>query len=208
MGVTSFSLNLLKPSAAHAAEFFIGAIISLMQFDEQLFHLLNGFVGQSPFLDGTFVFLAKYLPYALIVILLVLVFFSQYSNRKKLEILLVTGVSGAIARFGATELIRFFYPRPRPFVTFPEIHRLLTENSSSFPSGHATFFFAFSTAVYFYNKKWGIFFFVATILMTVSRVIAGIHYPSDILGGAMIGIFIACLTYCLATRIVSRGQQF
>jgi undecaprenyl-diphosphatase len=179
-----------------------------MQLDVQLFHLLNNLAGQSRFLDGTFVFLAEYLPYVLIVVLLALVFFSQYPNRKKLEILLVAGVSGVIARFGVTELIRFFYPRPRPFITLPEIHRLLTENSWSFPSGHATFFFALSTAVYLYNKKWGVFFFAATILMTISRVIAGVHYPSDVLGGAIIGILVAYVTYWLATRIVSKSEQF
>ena len=58
-----------------------------------------------------------------------------------------------------------------------------------------------ATAIYFYNKKWGIFFFLATILITVSRVIAGIHYPSDIVGGALIGIAVAYSTLYVTRKI-------
>ena len=83
-----------------------------------------------------------------------------------------------------------------------DVHQLLPETSWSFPSGHATFFFAMATAIYLYNKKWGIFFFAATVLMTVSRVVSGIHYPFDIIGGAVIGIAVAYLTFSVARRIV------
>lgn len=171
-----------------------------MLLDIQLLHFLNSIGGQSGLLDWFIIFLASYLAYILPAVLLGLVFFSQYLKRQKWELLLVVAISSLIARFGVTELIRYFYHRPRPFLTLPT-HQLLTETSWSFPSGHATFFFAFSTAVYLYNKKWGVGFFIATILMTVSRVIAGIHYPSDILGGAVIGMLVAYAFFHLVRRI-------
>ncbi len=168
-----------------------------MSLDTQLFFLLNNLAGQSPLFDEIIVFLASYPGYILIVLFLALVFFSHYSKPEKLQILLVTGISVIIARFGITELIRFFYHRPRPFIDLP-VNQLLTSNEWSFPSGHATFFFALATAVYLYNKKWGIVFYIATILMTISRVVAGVHYPSDIIGGAVIGIAVACAVFYLA----------
>ena len=174
-----------------------------MPLDTQLFYLLNNLAGQSPFLDGAVVFLASYLPYILVALFLLLLLFSQYSKREKLIIFLITGISVVVARLGATELIRFFYHRPRPFLTLP-VHQLLTDNAWSFPSGHATFFFAMSTVIYFDNKKLGIFFFIATLLITVSRVIAGIHYPSDIIGGALIGITVAYITFYIIRRITAK----
>jgi len=104
-----------------------------------------------------------------------------------------------VARFGVTELIRFFYHRLRPFVTY-QAHQLLSGNEWSFPSGHSAFFFAMATAIYLYNKKWGIGFFLAAILMNISRVIAGVHYPSDIIGGAIIGIIVAYVVFYFAER--------
>lgn len=168
-----------------------------MALDTQVFLLLNNLAGQSAAFDGTVVFFASYLPYLLVVLLPTLVFFSQYSKREKWEMLLVVGVSALVARFGVTELIRLFIHRPRPFLTL-QVHQLLTDSSWSFPSGHSTFFFALSTAVYLYNKKWGVWFFIATLFITVSRVIAGIHYPSDIIGGAIIGSAVAYVVFSIA----------
>lgn len=174
-----------------------------MTLDTWLFYFLNTLAGQSPFLDGVIVFFASYLAYILIILFLALVFFSHYPKWKKLELFLVTGASALVARFGVTELIRFFYHHPRPYTVLPVQH-LLSDSSWSFPSGHATFFFALAMAVYLYNKKWGTGFFLAALLITVSRVIAGIHYPSDIIGGALIGILVAFATFYAARRIVEK----
>lgn len=178
-----------------------------MTADIQLFYLLNSLAGQSPLSDSVIVFFASYLAYILIVIFLALVFFSRYSGRQKWELVLVAGISAVIARLGITELIRFFYHHPRPYLALPDVHTLFTDSSWSFPSGHATFFFALSTAVYLYHKKWGIGFFIATILITISRVIAGIHYPSDIVGGALIGIAVAYTTFYFVRRMTAKQTQ-
>ena len=173
--------------------------------DTQIFYTLNSLAGHSPLLDNSIVFLASYLAYALGALFLALLLFSSYPKREKWEMFLVTGAAALISRFGVVELIRFFYHRPRPFIALPDVHQLLANGSWSFPSGHAAFFFALSTAVYLYNKRWGIGFFVATILMTVSRVIAGVHYPSDILGGALIGALVAYATFSIA-RMWEKGM--
>ncbi|MEK7554075.1 MAG: phosphatase PAP2 family protein [Patescibacteria group bacterium] len=174
--------------------------------DTQLFYLLNSLAGKSQFFDSTVVFFASYFPYVLVVALLALVFFSQHPKLEKLEILLTIAISSVIARFGVTEIIRFFYHRPRPFLTL-QTHQLLTDNAWSFPSGHATFFFAMAAAAYLYNKKFGVFFFIVATLITASRVIAGIHYPSDIIGGAIIGIAVACITYYLVRKLISTTRH-
>ena len=177
-----------------------------MSLDTQALYLFSDLAGQSPFLDGIIVFLASYLAYILIVLFLALLFFSQYSRREKFEILLVTALSTLIARFGITEFIRLFYHRPRPFSVLP-VHQLLTDSAWSFPSGHATFFFAMATAVYLYHKKWGIGFFIAAILIAVGRVAAGVHYPSDIIGGALIGIIVAYATFHIVRRLFATPAQ-
>ena len=177
-----------------------------MALDTQLFSLLNGLAGQSPFLDGAIIFLASYFAYVLVILLLILVLFSQYSKREKWEILLVAGISGIVARFGAAELIRFFYHRPRPFSVL-ETHQLFTNGEWSFPSGHATFFFALATAVYLYNKKWGIFFFIAAATIAISRVVAGVHYLSDIVGGALIGAVVAYAVVYFARNLAEKTSH-
>lgn len=178
-----------------------------MSLDLNLFFLLNSLAGQSKIFDALIVFLTAYLPYFLGLIFLLALFSWGYSRREKIRIFLVVFLSAAIARLGVTELIRYFYNRPRPFMIY-QAHQLISESGWSFPSGHSAFFFAMSTVLYFYNKKWGIVFFVASILMNVGRIIAGVHYPSDIIGGAIIGIAVGWLVFALSEkRRVSHAED-
>ena len=177
-----------------------------MSLDAQFAIGLNSLAGLSPVLDSIVVFFASHLAYVLVLAFLAFIVFSAYTRGQKWEMLLVAGASALIARAVVTELIRYFYHRPRPFTDLP-VHNLFVDTAWSFPSGHATFFFALSTAVYLYNKRWGTWFFVATVLMTVSRVIAGVHYPSDIVAGALIGIGIAYGTYSLTRFWAQKGAH-
>lgn len=165
-----------------------------MTLDIKLFYLFNDFVGQSRFFDLLVVFLAAYLQYFLILAFFLLLYFSGIAKQEKLRIFWAVFISVLVARIGLTELIRFFYHRPRPFVAY-RVHQLLSENEWSFPSGHSAFFFAMATALYLYDKKWGLGFFIAAILMNISRIIAGVHYPSDIIGGAIVGITVAYIVF-------------
>lgn len=176
--------------------------------DTQLFYVFNSLVGQSPLLDSVIVFCATYLAYLLVVAFAVFICVMRYPLRDKLQMFAVAVVSVGLARGVITEVIRFFYHRPRPFaeLTTPPVQALLTDPAWSFPSGHATFFFALSTAVYLYDRRWGTWFLTATVFITLGRVVAGVHYPSDILAGALIGIGTAYLVYRIVRSFASKPE--
>ena len=135
------------------------------------------------------VFLAKYFPY--VVAGLFVIFALTRSQARKARILLFCeGAVAALLSRGVVEIVRLFVHRPRPFVADLSIVPLISETSFSFPSGHAAFFFAFSTVVFLHNKRWGVWFYIASTVIGLARVAAGIHYPTDILGGAALGIII------------------
>lgn len=153
-----------------------------MNIDYSIFHWMNSFVGKSVFFDALAVFFAEYLGYLLVIFVFIIFW-------KKLKIVSQALLAAGFARLGIAELIRFLLPRPRPFVNNSIYPLLDHDSSSSFPSGHASFFFALSYIVYRYNKKAGIIFFFSSCLISVFRVYCGIHWPSDIILGAFVGIF-------------------
>ena len=177
-----------------------------MSLNLSLFYFFNNLACRYEVFDQIIVFLAGYLQYFLVILFLLFLHFSLHSPRKKIYISLVVGVSALFARFGITESIRFFYHHPRPFVVH-SVCQLLPKSGWSFPSGHASFFFAMATAIYFYNKKWGIGFFIAALFMNVSRIAAGIHYPFDILGGMIVGIGSAWIVAFLAQALFARDRK-
>ncbi|MBU3964258.1 phosphatase PAP2 family protein [Patescibacteria group bacterium] len=161
-----------------------------MSLDLNIFFFLNGLTDKSRVFDIIVIFFAQYIQYFLVVLFFIFLFYCLKNKQEKIRAFLTTIVSIIVSRVCITGLIRLFYHRPRPFI-FNSIHQLIFSNGYSFPSGHSAFFFAMATAIYFYNKKLGITFFIAAIFMNMSRVISGVHYPSDIVGGMIIGIISA-----------------
>lgn len=166
--------------------------VVLPGMDYIIFQQLNAFVFQYFWFDTLAIFLAKYLAY----VLGLSIFLFLLVNWKKYLPMVFKGLAaGILARFGITELIRFIWPRTRPFLEGNVSLLLEKINQAAFPSGHTAFFFALSLIVYFYNKKAGILFFVASTLMGVARVSSGVHWPTDILAGAVVGLFSAWLIH-------------
>jgi len=154
--------------------------------DYFIFEKINSLAGKWFLLDALAIFFAKFFDYVLVFLIFL---FLVRNFKKHWWPVTKIALAGILARLGFTEIIRFFYKRPRPFVDY-KVNQLLSHASSdpSFPSGHAAFYFAVSTIVYSYNKKAGYLFFVASFLISFSRVFCGIHWPSDIFGGAILGV--------------------
>ncbi len=92
------------------------------------------------------------------------------------------------------EIVRFFYNRPRPFEVLPITPLFSHDPGAALPSGHATFYFALAIAIFSMNWRWGVYFLAAAFFISISRVIAGVHWPLDILAGTaagFLGFFVA-----------------
>jgi len=178
----------------------IAGVASLRGLDIATFFYLNALAGLTVMQDSLIIFFASTLAPILLLVLVVAISIACIPFSRKIYRLAVAIVSALVARFGITALIRFVYPTMRPFMAY-EVHQLIAEQGSSFPSGHASFFFALSSAVFAWNKRMGIFFFVASLLMGISRVMAGVHYPSDIFAGMAVGIASAWIVTQMAKRL-------
>ena len=87
--------------------------------------------------------------------------------------------------------MKYLIHTPRPFDVFPKVVSLFPETSYAFPSGHATFFMAIAFAIFFNHKKVGYVFILFALLIGVARIVSGVHFPVDILGGYILGFAIA-----------------
>ncbi|MEI6499075.1 MAG: phosphatase PAP2 family protein [bacterium] len=145
----------------------------------------------SPFFDKVFVFFSDLGEWAIIWAIIGLILL--IANRKKGRIIFSMIVLSIIfSSFLNDLLIKTFFFRQRPYLALENIHHLGTNwANSSFVSGHTSASVAAAVIlIYFYPSK--IILFVAlTLLIMYSRIYLGMHYPSDIIGGIIVGVIAA-----------------
>lgn len=98
-----------------------------------------------------------------------------------------------------TYSLKYAVNRKRPYESFSDIDNLSIENSPSFPSAHTSFAFSLATAASIQYKKWYVVVpaFAYAGLVGYSRLHMGVHYPSDVFAGALVGCGSAWLSYKL-----------
>ncbi len=126
----------------------------------------------------------------------VIIIFFILSTEDKLqqigwEALLIVGVINLLVHF-----LKVIIKRSRPF-NFLEDVNLLSSTFSlySFPSGHSAAIFSFATVIYNHILVIGVLVYLLAIIVAFSRAYLGVHYPSDIIIGALLGVYLTKLIY-------------
>lgn len=153
------------------------------------------------FLDPFFIFItnsAAAIAFGVPLILLLIAFKKKIQGlqRDALMMLIPVALSAIIAN-----ILKYVIDLPRPYEIYPFIVKLSVGGSPSFPSGHTADAFAFAVALSLIYRKWYIIIpvLIWASLVGYSRMSLGVHFPSDVLGGALIGA--ACsYSYILFTK--------
>ena len=104
------------------------------------------------------------------------------------------------------QAISHIWDRPRPFLTHHAATQLLAAPSPdpSFPSDHAAAAFAIAFAVLAFSRYGGAAFLVVATLIGLSRIALGLHYPTDVLAGILVGWAAAMLVAYPARPLITR----
>ena len=166
--------------------------------NQSIFDFIFGFARRNIFLDTTGVFAAGLLMYFLILAALIALYRSSSDWRRRLFSFAEAALAVILARGLITEAFRFFYVHPRPFDALGIKPLVAWEpGANSFPSGHATFLFALGMSVFYVNRKWGTWLLALAAVNALARVFVGVHWPFDVLGGAIIGVLSAWAVHAL-----------
>ena len=160
-----------------------------MNWDESLFHAINGLAGRSAGLDWFMVELAK--PGNLFYPIIIAAGYWLWKNRRECVIgsAMLAGVIGATDALGTQ--LKGLVQRPRPCLSLQEVQRLLgCGGAFSFPSNHATNTAAAAAFFQILYPRSGWISWPLVTVIGLSRVYIGAHYLTDVVGGWVVGVFI------------------
>jgi undecaprenyl-diphosphatase len=157
----------------------------------QLFQDINNLAGHHSFLDRLMVFTSSkaFIIYALALLLMWV--FGKEKMKYTVVFAVITTAIGLIINF----ILGHIYNEPRPFVTH-KVHLLIKHAAdASFPSDHSTFAFSIALAVLFRNRIIGFWMLLFAILVGISRVYVGNHYPFDVVGSFVVSVLASLFVY-------------
>ena len=165
--------------------------MSLPALDTPLFFFINRDL-QNTFFD----ILMPFITQRSYLIFLPLCLWFLLKNKKKAFIALVLGFASLLIADWASNTLKHFFERLRPCSALEGVRVLVgCGKSFSMPSNHAVNAFAFMTPFYILIKNRTRYVFVAVaVLVAFSRVYVGVHYPSDIIAGALLGLLLSLST--------------
>lgn len=177
-----------------------------MTLNVSSFLFLNGITNGNGTLESLVVFFAD--KFALILLFGLIYYLFTHEDKRRGVRDVVVVLSAAFLAWGISHVIKYIVASPRPFLVLSDISQLIEHGGNdAFPSGHATFFGALATTLYFYHKRLGLLFALGALIIGVSRVVAGIHWPIDIIAGYILGGIIGAGTYYTYERLSGGGKK-
>lgn len=162
---------------------------------------------RNPLFDGIFRIITDSAPILSFAIpSLVMVYFLVIRYNRQALNALMAGVSVGLAALIST-ILKFWIDRPRPFITYEFIEKLSVGGSPSFPSGHTTDAFAMAIVLALMFRKWWVTFpaFLWALLVGYSRMHLGVHYPSDVAAGMILGLLAGGISFVMLRRLIPKN---
>jgi undecaprenyl-diphosphatase len=165
--------------------------------DWSLLHSLNDYLFRHDGVEDPLLFYVN-VSEALFVATLGIIFLAargpRFADWRRAAVAAVLSAGLALA---IGKVISELVDRARPFVADPNGVHLFSGHAADpgFPSDHATAAFAIAVAILLRKRGWGIVALAAATVLSIGRVALGVHYPSDVLAGAILGAVAALVLW-------------
>lgn len=163
--------------------------MNIISWDKNLFLFINNFTGEVPILDQAVRLVVNeyFVPVTLALVILYIWFKKYKVIIGERRVLVIAAFSVGLVNI-IIQISNVFIIRARPFDTLDVNVLFYRPTDPSFPSNAAAVGFALAVSIFLVNKKLGVLSILLASFYGFSRVYAGVHFPGDVMVGAIIGV--------------------
>jgi undecaprenyl-diphosphatase len=167
---------------------------SILDYD--VFRAINDFASGHDSFEDLLRFFAQDAQYLFAALLAALfVARGKWESRNARRGVVAAGLA-ALLGLAIAHGITLLWDRPRPFESHSGVHLFVApSNDPSFPSDHATGAFAIAVSLYLRSRRVGLLALAMAVVVALARIAVGVHYPADVIGGALVGTTAALLLW-------------
>lgn len=165
--------------------------------------MINSLGKEFNYINVPMIIIAKYTVFFLAIIVILF----WFTKNKENKIMLICGSIAFILAEVLGKVAGLLHFNHQPFAVLSNTNQLIEKAiDNSFPSDHTILFFSFCMSFWLFKKgKWIVWILLA-ILVGVSRIWVGVHYPLDVIAGAFIGITSAIIIYFTVPKLTFIGK--
>lgn len=166
--------------------------MTLMELNIEGFRLINDLGKQYTFLNPAIVAIAEYTLYAIIICMLLFGFSKNGRNR----VMVICSIFTITFAELLGRLVGMLHSNQQPFAELAAVNKLIEKAvDNSFPSDHTILVFSICVSFWLFKRGWSSLLVLLAVLVGFSRIWVGVHYPGDVLVGAVLSIISAVIVY-------------
>lgn len=172
--------------------------MNFSQLNITLFRAVNDLGKQYTSLNPAFKFISEYTVYILAFSILIYWFSKKNNNR----IMVISSCVSFVIAETIGKILGKFHSNLQPFAVLSDVNKLIERSiDNSFPSDHTILFFSFCISFGLFRKNHGFLWVVLAFFVGLSRIWVGVHYPFDVIVGAIIAIISALSSYLIVPKL-------